>query len=190
MLTGGIYGRPSIRFVLCHLNWTKRCSPLTILVSNWVKLNRILKLEGTMNCFFGVWEIMCKISIFEPTVHMAAKGSSSLWLANYKNKIFSKINWPNLLKFRRKHLWNVLHKVSSKQNDGCATQAQLTEPLLSLNMKTKQSVSPEDSVVCTNVEYYSNLASFEITIDCGCCFTSTSISAISLVFLILTSICL
>jgi hypothetical protein len=34
------------------------------------------------------------------------------------------------IKFDREHLWKVLYKVSSKQNDGWATRAQLNEPLV------------------------------------------------------------
>jgi TRAP-type C4-dicarboxylate transport system substrate-binding protein len=44
--------------------------------------------------------------------------------------IFSKTIWQNLLKFGRKHLWKVLYKVSSKQNDRSATKAEHTEPLV------------------------------------------------------------
>jgi hypothetical protein len=50
----------------CHLKWKKTFSPLTILVSDWVQLNTILKLEGTN----GAWEILCNISIFEPAVQL------------------------------------------------------------------------------------------------------------------------
>jgi hypothetical protein len=44
----------------------KHLPHLTILVSDWVQLNTILKLEGTN----GAWEILCNISIFEPAVQL------------------------------------------------------------------------------------------------------------------------
>ena len=40
--------------------------------------------------------------------------------------------WTNKLEFGRMHLWKVLYKVSSKQNDRYATQPQPTEPRVSL----------------------------------------------------------
>ena len=115
-----------------HSVWTKTWLPWSILISDCLKLKKKHFSSGTRThnklilCRNDIWEIIYKISIFRSdcTTNMTRIDRSCLWLANGQlKKIFSKTIWPNWLKFGRKHLWKVLYKVSSKQNDRWATMA-------------------------------------------------------------------
>ena len=78
-------------------------------------------------CMNDVWEILFKISIFR-TNHTTQMASSCLWQADWKNVLQN--HFDKLMEICRKHLWKVLHKCSSKQNDRWTTQAQPAEPLI------------------------------------------------------------
>ena len=78
-----------------------------------------------------LWAVLYKNCSFRSDSYKHGCHSQFLFLIGRFLKIFSsETALPNELTLGRKHLWKVLHKVSSKQNEKWATQAKTTEPLV------------------------------------------------------------